>query len=210
MVNLLIADDHAVVRAGVKQLAAASGEIGEIGEAATGREALARLREAKWDVVLLDISLPDLSGIEVLKEIKREWPDLPVLVFTIHSEEQYAIRALRAGAAGYLCKSAPPREFMEAVLKVAAGGKYASPALAERLVTRLSTEHHESPHELLSDREYQVLCMIASGKTVTEIAEELSLSPKTISTYRLRILEKMHMKHSAELTRYAVERGLTA
>ena len=166
------------------------------------------LKSKPCDVVLLDITMPNKSGLDVLKELHAESPRLPVLVLSMHPEDQYAVRVLRAGAAGYLTKETAPVKLVQAIRKVIRGGKYVSPTLAEKLVYDLDVDTSKAPHEVLSDREYQVLCMIASGKTVTDIAEELALSVKTISTYRVRILEKLNMKNNAEITRYAIKEGL--
>lgn len=208
MIRLLVADDHAIVRRGLHQIVAEAHDLTVAGEAATAEEVLARVGERSWDVVILDLSLPGGNGLDLLAEVKRRRPDLPVLILTVHSEEQYAVRALRAGAAGYLTKESAPEQLVEAVRKVVRGGKYVSPALAERLAFNLGRDHDRPPHEALSDREYQVLRMVASGRTVSEVAEDLSLSVKTVSTYRTRILEKMGMKTSAELTHYAIKNRL--
>ena len=177
-------------------------------EAGDGQEAVRVIQKDPCDVVLLDLSLPNKNGMDVLKQIHTESPRLPVLVLSMHSEDQYAVRVLRAGAAGYLTKESAPARLVQAIRKVVRGGKYVSPTLAERLVYDLNSDSTKAPHQILSDREYQVLCMIASGKTVTMIAVELSLSVKTVSTYRVRILEKLNMKNNAELTRYAIKEGL--
>lgn len=177
-------------------------------EAGDGQEAMRIIQNEPCDVLLLDITMPNKSGLDVLKELHSESPKLPVLVLSMHSEDQYAVRVLRAGAAGYLTKESAPAKLVQAIRKVVRGGKYVSPTLAEKLVYDLDARSSKAPHEVLSDREYQVLCMIASGKTVTTIAEELGLSVKTISTYRVRILEKLNMKNNAELTRYAIKEGL--
>jgi len=177
-------------------------------EAGDGFDAMKVLQKEPCDVVLLDITMPNKSGLDVLKEIHAESPRLPVLVLSVHSEDQYAVRVLRAGAAGYLTKESAPAKLVQAIRKVVRGGKYVSPTLAEKLVYDLNADTSRAPHEVLSDREYQVLCMIASGKTVTMIAAELLLSVKTVSTYRVRLLEKLNMKNNAELTRYAIKEGL--
>ena len=177
-------------------------------EAGDGFDAMKVLQKEPCDVVLLDITMPNKSGLDVLKEIHAESPRLPVLVLSVHSEDQYAVRVLRAGAAGYLTKESAPAKLVQAIRKVVRGGKYVSPTLAEKLVYDLNADSSRAPHEALSDREYQVLCMIASGKTVTTIAAELLLSVKTVSTYRVRLLEKLNMKNNAELTRYAIKEGL--
>jgi two-component system invasion response regulator UvrY len=208
MIRILIADDHPVVRAGLKQILAEASDIKITGEAADGHEVLARVREGDFDVVLLDLTIPGITGIDVLKQVKTEKPALPVLILSVHPEDHYAVRVLRAGAAGYLTKASVPEQLVQAVRKVYQGGKYVSAALAEKLAEELEAGWAHLPHESLSDREYQVLCMIASGKTMTEIAEALALSVKTVSTYRARILEKMRMQTNAELTSYAVKNNL--
>jgi len=208
MLRILIADDHAIVRQGLKQIVAETRDIVVAGEASNGQELLDKIRVDDYDVVVLDITMPVRNGMDVLKQLRSERPRLPVLILSIHSEEQYASRALRAGASGYLTKESAPDELVIAIRKVSLGGKYISSSLAEKLAFELEIGREQTPHERLSDREYQVMCMIASGKTVTEIAQELSLSEKTISTYRSRILEKMKMKNSAELTYYAIKNQL--
>ncbi len=208
MIRLLVADDHEIVRRGLRQIVAEAHDLTVAGEAATADEVLVRVGERSWDAVILDLSLPGGNGLDLLAEVKRRRPDLPVLILTVHSEEQYAVRALRAGAAGYLTKESAPEQLVEAVRKVVRGGKYVSPAVAERLAYNLGRDPDRPPHETLSDREYQVLRMVASGQTVSEIAEALSLSVKTVSTYRTRILEKMGMKTNAELTHYAIKNRL--
>jgi len=208
MIKVVVVDDHAVVREGLKRIVSESGGMVVSGEAADGQEAMRLIKSEPCDVVLLDISMPNKSGLDVLKELHAESPRLPVLVLSMHPEDQYAVRVLRAGAAGYVTKESAPAKLVQAIRKVVRGGKYVSPSLAERLVFDLGTDTKKAPHELLSDREYQVLCLIASGKTVTQIGEVLALSVKTISTYRVRILEKLQMKNNAELTRYAIKEGL--
>ena len=207
MVKVVVVDDHAVVREGLKRIIAETPSMTVSGEASGGKEALEVVRKTPCDVLVLDITMPDKNGLDVLKQIHSEIPRLPVLILSMHSEDQYAIRMLRAGAAGYLSKETAPVKLVEAIRKVVRGGKYVSPSLAERLVFDLDKES-KLPHETLSDREYQVLCMIASGKTVGAIADELKLSVKTISTYRARILEKLEMANNAELTRYGIKAGL--
>jgi DNA-binding NarL/FixJ family response regulator len=208
MIRILVADDHAVVREGLKQILGDNPEMVLAGEARSGEEALDKVREGQWDVVVLDISLPDRSGLDVLKQIRSERPDLPILVLTMHAEEQYAVRVLRAGAAGYLTKESAPEQLVAAIKKVARGGKYVSPALAEDLAFHLLSHPQKPLHETLSDREFQVLCMIASGKKSKEIADELCLSIKTVSTHRARILQKMRMKSNAELIHYSIRNRL--
>jgi len=203
MIRVVVVDDHAVVREGLKRIISENPGMAVTGEAGDGHEALKLIRGGACDVVLLDITMPNKSGLDVLKELHTEVPRLPVLVLSMHSEDQYAVRVLRAGAAGYLTKESAPAKLVQAIRKVVRGGKYVSPSLAEKLVSDLGTDTERPPHEVLSDREYQVLCLIASGKTVSEIGAELALSVKTISTYRVRILEKLRMKNNAEITRYA-------
>jgi two-component system invasion response regulator UvrY len=207
-IRVFIADDHAIVREGLKQILAESRDIIVAGEAENGLDAIKLFRKAKCQVMLLDISMPDRSGIEVLKQVKKEKPELAVLMLSMHREDQYAIRSLKAGAAGYLTKQSAPRELVTAIRQVAAGQKYVSAALAQELASQLGDDHETAPHDLLSDREYQTLTMIASGKTVSAIAQELSLSVKTISEYRARLLVKMKLKNSAELTHYAIKNQL--
>ena len=208
MIKILIADDHPIVRAGLKQILEGASDIKVTVEAGDGHELLRLIRKGGIDVVLLDISMPGLTGLDALKQIKTENPDLPILILSMHPEDQYGIRVLKAGAAGYLMKSAAPDQLVGAIRKVYRGGRYVSPSLAEKMAFGLQTGASGLPHETLSDREYQVLCMIASGKTVKEIGEELALSEKTISTYRARVLEKMDMKSNSELTHYAIKLDL--
>ena len=208
MLKVLIADDHPVVREGLKQIVTETQDMVVAGEANNGQEVLNKIREGDYDVIVLDITMPGRNGMDVLKQLRSERPRLPVLILSIHSEEQYALRALRAGASGYLTKESAPDELVVAIRKVSWGGKYISSSLAEKLAFKLEVGREQAPHETLSDREYQVMCRIASGKTVMEIARELSLSEKTISTYRSRILEKMKMKNNAELTYYAIKNQL--
>ena len=208
MIKLIIVDDHAVVRKGLKQIFEEAPDIVVTDEAGSGSELLEKIRQKKFDVVLLDISMPGRDGLDVLKELKVERPELHVLVFTMFPEEQYAVRVLKAGASGYLNKESEPEELIEAIRKVSQGRKYVSPELAEILASNLEITGEAPLHESLSDREFQVMCMIGSGKTVSEIAKELSLSINTISTYRIRILEKLNMKTNAEITHYAIKNQL--
>lgn len=208
MIRVIIADDHPLIRAGFKQILAEDDRILAAGEAGTGAELLRKVKEAEYDVVLLDLSMPGMDGLDVLKQLKIDRPRLPVIILTVHPEAHYALRVLRAGASGYLTKESAPDKLLAAIHKVARGGKYISPALAEQIAFALDTDFQRLPHESLSDREYQVLGLIASGKSVSQIGEELALSVKTISTYRSRILEKMGMKTNAELTHYAVANKL--
>ena len=206
--RILITDDHAVVRQGLKLILADHFRRAVFGEARNAQEALNRVWKEKWDVVILDITMPGRSGLDVLKEIKRSRPKLPVLVLSMHPEDQFAVRMLKTGAAGYLTKESAGEELVGAINKVIAGGRYISPSLAERMASYLDVDVHKAPHERLSDREFLILRMIASGKSVGQIAKELSLSPSTVSTYRGRILEKTDMKNNSELTSYAVQKGL--
>ena len=208
MIRVCVVDDHAVVREGLKRIIAENPGMAVTAEAGDGVEALRVIQSEPCDVVLLDITMPSKNGLDVLKQIHAETPRLPVLVLSMHAEDQYAVRVLRAGASGYLTKESAPAKLVQAIRKVVRGGKYVSTTLAEKLVFDLDCRSAKAPHEVLSDREYQVLCMIASGKTVTIIAEELALSVKTVSTYRARILEKLNMKNNAELTRYAIKEGV--
>jgi two-component system invasion response regulator UvrY len=208
MKKILLVDDHEVVRDGVKKILDKQPGAATFGEAGTAPEALELVREQDWDVVLLDISLGGRDGLEVLREIRRLRPRLPVLILSMHSEELFARRALKAGAVGYVTKGSPRAELAQAVEEVIKGGVYVSPTLAEKLVLDLREGTDRPPHENLSDREFEVLRLIASGKTVSEIADILSLSAGTISTYRARILEKTGMKTNAELTYYAIQNGL--
>jgi two-component system invasion response regulator UvrY len=210
MIRILVADDHAIVRNGLKQIVSDTTDMIVAGEASNGREALNKALEEDYDVVLLDITMPDRSGLDVLKEIKSQKPELPVLILSIHPEEQYAVRALKAGAAGYLTKESAPEELIRAMQKVSSGDKYVTSSLAEKLASFLKTGAEKPLHQALSDREYEVFCMIVSGKRVKQIADELLLSTKTISTYRSRILRKMNMSNNVELTRYAIQNQLVS
>ena len=208
MTKILVVDDHAIVRQGLKQILADTPDLVVAGEASTGQEALEKVRTGQWDVVVLDISLPDRSGLTVLEQLKTQYPDLPVLVLSMHAEEQYAVRVMKAGAAGYLPKESAPDQLVSAIHKVARGGKYVSPTLMEKFVSDLGTDPKKPRHEILSAREFQVLCMIAGGKSLTEIAEDLGVSVKTISTHRTRMLKKMELKTNADLIHYAIRTGL--
>jgi DNA-binding NarL/FixJ family response regulator len=208
MIRVLVADDHAVVRRGVLQILAECPDVVAAGEASSGRETLQAVRKNDYDVLLLDIAMPDGGGLEVLQQLRSLRPGLRVLILSVYPERQYALRALRAGAAGYLTKDSAPEELVAAVRQVARGGKYVTRSLAEQLADELRGEGVREPHETLSHREHQVMCLLAAGKTVGEIAADLSLNVKTISTYRARILEKLGLKSTAEIMRYALERGL--
>jgi DNA-binding NarL/FixJ family response regulator len=208
MIKILIADDHPIVRQGLKQALCETPDIIVADEAGNGAEVMHKLREKRFDVILLDISMPGRGGIDILKQIKSQNSLVPILILSVYPEEQYAIRAIRAGASGYLTKSCETEILIKAIKKVASGGKYVSETLAERLVSNMSMDTEKPLHTSLSDREFEVFCKLASGKTVSEIADEMTLSVKTISTYRARILEKMNMKNNAELTHYAMKNRL--
>lgn len=205
MIKILIADDHSIVRQGLRNIVAIDNQMTVVGEARNGAELLNLVREQAVDVVVLDISMPGRNGLETLKELKRGNPSLPVIILSIHPEDQYAVRAFKAGAAGYMTKESAPEELVKAIRKAFEGGKYISAAVAELLAEYVETNTHGEPHKSLSDREFEVFSMLASGKTVGQIADDLSLSVKTISTYRTRILEKMGATTNAELTRYALD-----
>jgi DNA-binding NarL/FixJ family response regulator len=207
-IRILIVDDHAVVRQGLKYILAEEWVGAVFGEAQNVVELLPLFRKQSWDVVLLDINMPGRSGLDVLRDLRQEKPQIPVLVLSGHPEDQYAVRVLKAGAAGYMTKESAPDELIQAIRKVLGGGKYVSAALAEQLASGLDRDAEKLPHETLSDREYQVLCLLGSGKTSTQVAEELMLSVKTISTFRTRVLAKMKMKNNAELTHYAIQHNL--
>ena len=208
MISILIADDHAILRRGLKEILADELEGARLDEAGNAQEVLAQLQSRTWDLVILDITMPGRSGLDLLRDLQQLRPKLPVLVLSMHPENQYAKRVLRAGAAGYMNKETAPKELVKAVRKVLAGGRYVSAELAEKLAADLSADAARLPHERLSDREFEVLRMIASGKTASQIAEELHLSVTTVSTYRARILEKMGMTNNAELMRYALDNRL--
>jgi len=208
MTRILLVDDHPIVRQGIKQVLSGAFHPALVGEAASAEEGLSELRSAHWDVMVLDLTLPGMSGLDFLKDLRRERPMLPVLVLSIHPPDQFARRAMNAGAAGYLTKDSAPTELVTAVGEVMAGRRYLNPMVMEELVMNYQPERGRRPHEALSDREYQVLRMIASGLTVSQVATKLSLSVKTISTYRARVLEKMNMKTTAELMHYGIQHGL--
>lgn len=208
MIEILLADDHAIIRDGLRQIIADTDDLSVAGEAVNGSEVLARVRERNWDVLVLDISMPGKNGLELIKQIKIERPKLPILILSMHDEEQYALRALRAGAAGYLTKDSDARQLLTVIRKIAAGGVYLSPAMAERMARELMPATEVLPHTLLSDREYQIFELIVHGNTLTHIAERLCLSIKTVSTHKSNILQKMNMTNQAELIRYAIRHGL--
>ena len=208
MIRVLVADDHAVIRCGITQILEEALDITVTGEASTGREVLQAVRKHHYDVLVLDIAMPGGGGFEVLEQLDTLKPGLKILMLSMYSESHYAIRALRAGASGYLTKDSAPSQLIAAIRQVAAGGTYVTQSLAEKLAVEVRGEAHKEPHEILSTREYQVLCLLASGKTVTQIAKELYLSVKTISTYRVRLQEKLGLDNTAQLMRYAIDRGI--
>jgi len=208
VIRVLLADDHPIVRAGLKEILAGTGDITVAGEATNGQEVMARVRGHDYDVAVLDLSMPGRSGIELIKQVKDEKPKLRILVLSMHSEEQYAVRALKAGASGYLTKDSAAEQLVAAIRRIAAGGAYVSPETAERLALGAAPGAEVAPHTLLSDREFQVLQLIAGGQSVGEIARRLSLSVKTVSTHKTRILQKMGLANQAELIRYALEHKL--
>ena len=207
-IKVIIADDHAILRAGLKQILAETEDIEVIAEAQNAAEAIKLGCNSEADVLLLDISLPDRSGMEALKYIKRENSHIAVLMLSMHKEDQYAVRALKSGASGYLCKQSASSELVNAIHTVSKGKKYINAEVAEILANQVGMENKQAPHESLSDREFQTLTMIASGLSVSEIADKLSLSVKTVSMYRTRLLEKMQLRHNAELTHYAIKNNL--
>ena len=209
MIRILIADDHTILREGLKQLLASAEGIEVVGEAVDGHGVLERVRNVEFDVLLLDLSMPGKSGMDLIKQVKSERPRLRVLVLSMHAEQQYAVRAVRAGASGYLTKESAATQLVAAIRKVAAGGAFISPEVAEQLALRAMPQAEGPPHASLSDREYEVFRLLVSGKTVTDIADRLNLSVKTVSTHKARLLEKMGMATQADLIRYAIGHGLT-
>ncbi len=208
MYRVLVADDHGVVRRGISQILQETSEFRALGEATTAEELLDLLAREEWDALILDLNMPGRGGLDALKDIRRRWPRLPVLVLSMHEEQLFAPRVIKAGASGYMNKESAPQKLVQALRKIITGGKYISETVAEALATGLQQDQSKSLHSLLSDREFEVLRLIASGKTVSQIAVQISLSVKTVSTYRQRLLEKMGMKSNAELTRYAIEKKL--
>jgi two-component system invasion response regulator UvrY len=208
LIRVLIADDHPLIRSGLRHILAQEADFGPPGEAENSDQTLARIEEKTWDLVILDIGMPGRSGLETLSEIRRLHAGLPVLILSMHSEEQFALRAIKAGASGYITKSDASRDLIGAIRRILSGRKYVSPGLAEVLANAINSGEERPLHEILSDREFHVVCRIASGKTVSEIAEETELSVKTISTYRSRALEKMRMHTNSDLMRYAIRNGL--
>jgi DNA-binding NarL/FixJ family response regulator len=205
MIKILIADDHAIVRQGLRQIVSADNQLAIAGEVENGAELLNFVRKQPVDVVVLDISMPGRNGLEVLKELKRDYPFLPVIVLSMYPEDQYAVRVLKAGASGYMTKESAPEELVKAIRKAFKGGKYISPEVAELLAGYIETKTLDEPHKSLSDREFEVFMMLATGKTVGQISADLNLSVKTVSTYRTRIMEKMQMVTNADLIRYALD-----
>lgn len=208
VLRILVADDHAVVRSGIRQFLADTPDLAIAGEAASAHEAMTLARAGEWDLLLLDINLPDGNGLEVLKRIRRELPALPVLIFSMFSEDEYAVSALRAGAAGYVSKDSAPEQILEAIRRVGGGGRYVSPALAEKLLAGTLGGGKQWPHDRLSAREFEVMILLSRGVSLTELARRLRLSVKTVSTYRSRILEKLALGSNAELARYVIEHRL--
>ena len=208
MLHILLADDHTIVRKGLKQILEEGISKIFFGEASNGAETLALLKQQEWDIVILDVSMPGRSGLDLLKDLRAVRPKLPVLILSMHPEDQYALRVLKAGANGYMTKDSAPEELVNAVMKIIRGGKYLSPTMSEKLLDVFQDAKKAAGHESLSDREFEVMIAIASGKTVSQIAEKLSLSVKTVSTYRARILEKLQMSSNSELTHYAVKNNL--
>lgn len=208
MYRVLVADDHGVVRRGISQILEETSDFRATGEATNAEELLGLLAKEKWDALILDLNMPGRGGLDALKDIRRRWPRLPVLVLSMHDEQQFAPRVIKAGASGYMNKESAPQELVNALRKIVTGRKHISDAVAEALATDLQQDQPGSRHSLLSDREFEVFRMIASGKTVSQIADQISLSVKTVSTYRQRLMEKMGMKTNAELTRYAIEKKL--
>ena len=208
MIKAYIADDHTIVRRGLRQIVAETSDIVIAGEASTGKEAIQEILKDNFDIVLLDISMPDINGLDILKELKRKRPDIRILILSMHPEEQFAIRALKAGAAGYLTKDSAASELVGAIYKVAKGGRYISTTLGEKLASQLTDDTGKEPHETLTDREYQIMQLIARGKSIQEIAGELFLSTSTVYTYRTRILRKLQVKSNAALIRYATDNNL--
>lgn len=208
MIKILIADDHAIVREGLKQIVAEETDMRVLGEAGNANEMFELLKKEKWSIVVLDINMPGKSGLEALKEMRALYPSIPVLILSMYTEEQYGLRAIKAGAAGYLKKVSAPDELVKAIRKIVAGGRYINESLAEKLAFMFGSNNKSQAHETLSDREYQIMCLIAAGKTAEEIAEEISISINTVYSYRNRILEKMSLKSNVELTQYVIHNKL--
>ncbi len=209
MIKILIADDHAVVRSGLKQIVAMSADVMVVGEAASGAEALSKLRSNEADLLMLDITMPGISGVDLIRRVRGEYPDMPILILSIHNEAQVVSRALRAGATGYLTKDSDPEVLLSAIRKLAAGGRFIDPKLVDAVVFERHADN-ASPHEILSDREFEVLRLLASGRSVNDIADAFSLSAKTISTHKRRLMQKLGLSNNAELIRYSIRHGLVA
>ena len=208
MYHILIADDHAVVRAGLRQFLEESGRIGHVAEASTGQQAMELLRQQRFDLLILDINMPGRGGLDILKNVRASYPETRVLIVSGFPEQQYAVNVLKAGASGYMSKESAPEELLKAVQIVLSGRRYVSSTLAEQLASQLEIDSEKPIHAGLSEREFQILCKLAAGRSVTDIANELCLSVKTVSTYRSRVLEKMNLKSNADITRYALQNGL--
>lgn len=208
MKRILIVDDHPIVRDGLKQILGDTDDLVVGGEAANADEALSLVRDSEFDLVVLDITLPGRTGIDLLRDLRRERPALPVLMLSIHPEDELGIRAVKAGASGFLSKACASDDLVRAIQLIVAGNKYISRSLAERLIEEIQRDTNKPPHELLSDREYEVMSLIATGSSMKEVAAALSLSKSTVSTYRVRILDKLNVKSNAEITRYAIQHGL--
>lgn len=207
-IEVLIADDHAVVRRGIREILSDVPDIDLCGEVSNAEQVLAMVRKRRWDALVLDLSMPGMSGLDLLYELKRSRPELPILILSVHDPQQYAVRMIKAGASGYLTKESAPEQLVAAIRKIAQGGRYLTPETGELLADHLTEPHSEQPHLTLSDREFQVMSALASGKRIKDIATDLSLSPKTISTYRRRALEKLGLETDAELVQYAIRQGL--
>jgi len=208
VIRVLIADDHAIVREGIKRTFADTQDIRVVGEASNGTELMALIGSCPADVLVLDLAMPGVPGLEVLNDVRRRMPNVPVLVLSMHPAEEYAVRAIQVGASGYINKASPPSELGAAVRAVAAGRRYINPEVAESLATHVDITSKRRPHEILSNREYEVMCLIAQGRSVSDIAESLGLSVKTVSTYRSRVLDKLELRHNADIIRYALRDGL--
>lgn len=208
MIRVILTDDHPILRKGLRQLLEEQADISIVAEAGNGNELMEKLANCKCDLIVLDISMPGRNGLDVLRQLRQDYQRIPVLVLSMHPEEQYAVRAIRSGASGYMTKESAPDELVKAVRKIHGGGRYVSESLAERLLIEVASPVDIEPHTLLSDREFQILCLIGEGNTISAIADKLCISVKTVSTYRSRILLKMNMKNNAELAKYAIKKGL--
>jgi two-component system, NarL family, invasion response regulator UvrY len=208
MIKILVADDHPIFRSGIKQIVECTEDIRVIDEAETGQETISKVQKSEFDVILMDINMPGIGGLEALKQIRQFKPKLPVLIVSFYEEEQYAIRAIQAGAVGYIQKICAPDEIISAIRKVHQGGKYITESLAEELVAAVYTKTTNNDHQQLSNREYQTMCLLAQGRSIKQISEQLNLSPSTVATFRKRILTKMNMKSNSEIVRYAIQNNL--